>query len=89
LRSVVPDVEWSVSDEGPGIAIEDMDRLFERFFTRRRDTSGSSSGAGLGLPIALAVAQAHGGTIDVESRLKQGSTFTLRVPKEHQEGTST
>jgi signal transduction histidine kinase len=89
VKLVGGDVEWSVSDEGPGIEPEDMSRLFERFFTRRRDTSGSSSGAGLGLPIALAVAQAHGGTIDVESRLKQGSTFTLRVPKEHQEGTST
>ncbi len=89
LRSVSADVEWCVSDEGPGIAAEDMDRLFERFFTRRRDTLGSSSGAGLGLPIALAVAQAHGGTIGVESQPERGSTFTLRVPKEHTEASST
>lgn len=89
MRSVGADVEWSVSDAGPGIAAEDMDRLFERFFTRRRDTSGSSSGTGLGLPIALAVAQAHGGTIVVESQLERGSTFTLRVPKKHTEGSST
>jgi signal transduction histidine kinase len=81
VKSVGTDVEWSVSDEGPGISAEDMGRLFERFFTRRRDTSGSSSGAGLGLPLALAVAQAHGGTIAVESQPGVGSTFTLRVPK--------
>jgi signal transduction histidine kinase len=85
LRSGGTDVEWCVSDEGPGIDPEDMDHLFERFFTRRRDRSGSSSGTGLGLPIALAVAQAHGGTIVAESRLEKGSTFTLRVPKKHQE----
>jgi signal transduction histidine kinase len=89
LRSVGANVEWCVSDEGPGIEAEDMDRLFERFFTRRRDTLASSSGAGLGLPIALAVAQAHGGTIVVESQPERGSTFALRVPKKHTEGSST
>jgi signal transduction histidine kinase len=89
LRSVGANVEWCVSDDGPGIEAEDMDRLFERFFTRRRDTLAASSGAGLGLPIALAVAQAHGGTIVVESRPERGSTFTLRVPKSCSEGSST
>jgi signal transduction histidine kinase len=83
VQSARTDVEWSVSDEGPGISAEDMGRLFERFFTRRRDTSGSSAGAGLGLPLALAVAQAHRGTIAVESQPGVGSTFTLRVPKAH------
>jgi signal transduction histidine kinase len=87
-RSAGKNVEWSVSDEGPGIAPEDMGRLFERFFTRRRDISGSSSGAGLGLPIALAVAQSHGGTIAVESQESEGSTFTLRIPKEHAQAAS-
>lgn len=83
VKSARKSVEWSVSDEGPGIAPEDMGRLFERFFTRRRDISASSSGAGLGLPIALAVAQSHGGTIGVESQEGEGSTFTLRIPKQH------
>ena len=86
VKLVGGDVEWSVSDEGPGIEPEDMSRLFERFFTRRRDTSGSSSGAGLGLPIALAVAQSHDGTVDVESRPGEGSIFTLRIPKDHLQG---
>jgi signal transduction histidine kinase len=86
MRATGADVEWSVTDEGPGIAAEDRDHLFERFFTRRRDTSSWSSGAGLGLPIALAVAQAHGGTILVESQPEKGSTFTLRMPKKHRDG---
>ena len=74
------DVCWSVADRGPGIAAEDQARLFERFFTAASDSSGPSVGAGLGLPIALAIAQAHGGTIDVDSAAGRGSTFTLRVP---------
>jgi signal transduction histidine kinase len=81
VRSTEGRIEWIVSDQGSGIASEDMTHLFERFFTRRRDTSDSSAGVGLGLPIALAIAQAHGGTVVPESRVPRGSTFTLRIPK--------
>jgi signal transduction histidine kinase len=72
------DVIWSVEDRGPGIALEDRARLFERFFTSASDSGGS--GTGLGLPIALAIAQAHGGAIDVETEPGRGSRFTLRMP---------
>ena len=71
-------VRWIVSDEGPGIAPEDQVRLFERFFVGSSDRSGG--GAGIGLPTALAIAQAHGGTIEVDSELGRGSTFHLVVP---------
>lgn len=74
-------VTWAVEDDGPGIPAEDRERLFERFFVGRSDTSGPRSGVGLGLPTALAIAQAHGGTIDVESAPVRGSVFTLRVPE--------
>jgi two-component system phosphate regulon sensor histidine kinase PhoR len=74
------DVAWSVSDSGPGIAPADVARLFERFYTVPTDIVSEGTGTGLGLPIAQAIALAHGGTIEVESELGQGSTFTLRVP---------
>lgn len=71
---------WVVSDRGPGISEADQARLFERFFVGRGDRSGPREGVGLGLPTALAIAQAHGGTIDVNSTLGEGSTFALVVP---------
>ncbi len=74
------EVTWSVSDHGPGIAAEDQARLFERFFTVAGRAGGGRGGAGLGLPIAMAIALAHGGTIEVDTAVGQGSTFTLRVP---------
>ena len=73
-------IGWSVSDQGPGIAIEDQPRLFERFFTSAGPAGSGRAGAGLGLPIAMAIALAHGGTIGVETAQGRGSTFTLRVP---------
>ena len=73
-------VRWSVTDEGPGIAPEDQERLFERFFVGPSDRHARGEGIGLGLPTALAIAQAHGGTIEVDSRPAQGSTFRLAVP---------
>jgi signal transduction histidine kinase len=72
------DVIWSVEDHGPGIASEDRARLFERFFTSASDLGGS--GTGLGLPISLAIAEAHGGTIDIDTEPGRGSRFALRVP---------
>lgn len=74
-------IAWRVEDDGPGIPAEDRERLFERFFVGRTDTSGPRAGVGLGLPTALAIAQAHGGTIEVESEPGRGSVFTLRVPE--------
>jgi signal transduction histidine kinase len=73
-------IRWAVTDDGPGISIEDQAHLFERFFVGRHDPGQAQEGVGLGLPGALAIAQAHGGTIEVESRLGQGSTFALVVP---------
>jgi signal transduction histidine kinase len=72
-------VIWSVADRGPGISAEDLPRLFERFFAA--DAPGfEGGGAGLGLPISLAIAQAHGGTIEVDTAPGIGSTFSLCVP---------
>lgn len=73
---------WAVTDDGPGISLEDQTRLFERFFVGRHDRHGTHDGVGLGLPTALAIAQAHGGTIEVRSRPGKGSTFTLAIPSD-------
>lgn len=73
-------VRWSVADRGPGIPDPDRPRLFERFFVGRADRHAATEGVGLGLPTALAIAQAHGGTIEVDTTVGEGSTFTLAVP---------
>jgi signal transduction histidine kinase len=75
-----PHTAWVVEDDGPGIPEADRPRLFERFFVGRSDRSGPRDGVGLGLPTSLAIAQAHGGTIEVDSAVGQGSRFALVVP---------
>ena len=80
VTSVAGTVRWSVRDAGPGIPDADRARLFERFFVGRTDRQTRGEGTGLGLPTALAIAQAHGGTIEVDSVVGRGSTFTLIVP---------
>ena len=78
-----PAVEWleiSVRDTGVGIAPEAMPRIFERFYRVDPARSREPGGAGLGLCIAKTIAEAHGGSIGVESTPGSGSTFTVRLP---------
>ena len=70
----------SVSDTGPGIAPEDLPRLFDRFYRGDPSRSRSTGGAGLGLTIARRLIEAHGGTIEADSALGQGSRFTVCLP---------
>ena len=67
-----------VRDTGPGVAPEEQGTIFERFSrgASARDTEGS----GLGLTIVCAIAEAHGGTVDLESVPGAGARFTLRIP---------
>ena len=78
-------VEIRVSDNGIGISKADQARVFERFYRVNTDRSRASGGTGLGLSIVKHVANAHGGEVTVWSKLGQGSTFTLRLPRS-QEG---
>jgi two-component system OmpR family sensor kinase len=71
-------VIFKVSDTGVGIPRDQISLIFERFY--RADEARNTAGAGLGLSIAWQIAEAHGGTIAVESELDQGSTFGLRIP---------
>lgn len=68
-----------VSDQGIGIAQEDQEAIFEPFFRVDTRTTRDIYGTGLGLPLCRGIAQAHGGTITVESALGQGSTFRVRL----------
>ncbi len=75
--------EWisvEVSDRGIGIAVEDLDRIFERFYRSDRARSRATGGTGLGLAIVKHIATNHGGRVDVTSAPGEGSTFTLRLP---------
>jgi two-component system OmpR family sensor kinase len=80
LRRAAGWVQVGVEDNGAGIAPEDLPHIFERFYRADRSRS-HHGGSGLGLAIAKWVAQAHGGRIEVESRVGKGSTFTLWLPE--------
>ena len=68
-----------VSDRGPGIPFDQQRLIFEKF--GRADVAGGSKpGTGLGLFIARSIAEAHGGTLEVDSRPEAGSTFVLSLP---------
>jgi signal transduction histidine kinase len=75
--------EISVRDTGEGIPVQDLPRIFDRFY--RGDASRSrnrgTGGAGLGLAIAQGIVRAHGGDIRVESQVGKGTQFTFSVPK--------
>ncbi len=74
-------VRFEVEDTGVGIAPEDVEHIFERFYTVDRSRSRPNAGTGLGLAIAREIVRAHGGTISVESRVGQGSTFRIDLPR--------
>jgi signal transduction histidine kinase len=71
-----------VRDTGIGIAAIDLPNIFDRFYRadRVRSRQAERGGFGLGLSISQWIAQAHGGTLSVQSRLHRGSTFTVSLP---------
>lgn len=81
-RSTPPWVRIEVTDDGIGIAPEDQERLFTEFVRIRREGTAvdRAEGTGLGLSIVKHVAEAHGGTVGVESRRDEGSTFYVELP---------
>ncbi len=70
-------IRFSISDTGPGIAKEDLKKIFNQYWQARRT---ERLGAGLGLPIARGIIEAHGGQIWVESEPGRGSTFFFTLP---------
>ncbi len=77
-------VQIEVSDTGEGIEPENMKNIFESFFTTKANKSLSSeySGAGLGLAFCKKIIDGHGGCIGVESKVGEGSTFKITLPKQ-------
>ncbi len=73
-----PDARIIVTDDGCGIPPENLQRIFNPFFTT------NSHGTGLGLPAVRRIARAHGGRVEVASTVGSGSTFTLFLPYQHQ-----
>src|SRR5207245_8051399 len=79
--SVVGDqIEVQVVDQGTGIAIEDCERIFEKFYRGKHGATLAVRGTGLGLAVARQLVEAHGGSIGVRSRVGRGSAFWVRLP---------
>jgi K+-sensing histidine kinase KdpD len=67
-------VSFTVADDGPGIPADKLARIFDPFFTTKQ------KGTGLGLAICQRIVKNHGGTITVQSKVGEGSSFTIRLP---------
>jgi len=75
-----PAVRFEITDTGPGIAPEDVDRLFRKFGQVGRAPAGRPRGTGLGLVVSREIVELHGGRIGVESKPGEGSCFFFAVP---------
>jgi two-component system sensor histidine kinase HydH len=74
LESADGQVRFAIADTGTGIAAEQIDRIYRPFYTTKHQ------GTGLGLAITRGIVDRHGGHLEIESALGQGSTFTLVIP---------
>lgn len=77
----VPHIVLKISDSGSGIDKKDRERIFDPFFT----TKAIGEGTGLGLAVVHGIVENHNGSIEVESKNMNGSTFTIRFPATHEE----
>ncbi|HWL34906.1 MAG TPA: HAMP domain-containing sensor histidine kinase [Frankiaceae bacterium] len=80
LRSDGGHAALDVADHGPGLAPEEQERVFERFYRADESRTRAEGGTGLGLAIVAALAKAHGGTVSAGTTPGGGATFTVRLP---------
>ncbi len=80
LRQVATHIELAVHDTGVGIPEDELSRLFDRFYRVRGARARSQEGSGIGLALVQELVKLHGGLIEVESAVNQGTTFTVRIP---------
>lgn len=73
-------VRFSVEDSGPGIPMEDRDRIFDRFYRGDQSRSTGSAHAGLGLAIVKGILELHGSTVIVDSKSGSGARFSFELP---------
>jgi PAS domain S-box-containing protein len=77
------EIQFSVSDNGIGISMEDINKLFQPFVQIHSSLSRQYAGTGLGLNLVKKLAELHGGQVSVESKVGEGSCFTVRFPFEY------
>jgi signal transduction histidine kinase len=75
------EIEMKVSDTGIGIEKDHLKNIFERFYRVDSSRSRMTGGSGIGLTITKSIIEAHGGTIEVQSKAGEGTVFTVRLPK--------
>ena len=74
-------ITCSVRDDGNGIPPKDLERIFERFYVVDKGRSREKGGTGLGLSIVKHVAEGHGGQVFAKSKLGEGTTFSIELPR--------
>jgi signal transduction histidine kinase len=74
-------LQFTVADQGPGIPVDEHERIFDRFHRLGSELRRETAGIGIGLSIVKHIANAHGGSVRVFSTLGHGATFTLELPK--------
>ncbi len=80
LRQSKERVTVAVKDNGVGISKKDQEKLFQKFIRINNPLSVAAGGTGLGLYWSKKIVELHGGTLEVTSKAKQGSTFTISLP---------
>jgi len=81
--AATPDGAWiEVTDTGVGIDPAELPHIFERFYRGSRANEARGSGSGLGLAIVRSIVDMHGGTVEVESRVGQGTRFVVTLPRD-------
>jgi two-component system sensor histidine kinase/response regulator len=81
IQALADEVRWQVSDQGPGIAKDEISLLFEAFRKLEAQPTAGESSTGLGLAITHKIIAAHGGRIEVSSTPAKGSVFEVVLPK--------
>lgn len=76
------EIIWEVSDTGYGISGEELPQIFDKFFRSKNPSILDEKGSGLGLAMTSEIIQLHGGKIEAQSELGNGTRFTIRLPRE-------